>query len=188
MRGGYTKRPPCFCRVCVCVCVCGSVEHYGLLSVSKLKRSPTLASFNVAQAAGMELQSPSLPFSTGLYCIALHSPHAVVVLACTALHCSAIFRRQGVVGRYVQYVCRRKHRHTCPHKHPHTHIAAPIRQLDVHPGISYMDRQVPSMRHTPIATGLCPQHMHLYSNRPPALHRWTGGHPGQPVGEATYAA
>ena len=62
--------------VCVCVCVCGSVEHYGLLSVSKLKRSPTLASFNVAQAAGMELQSPSsLPFSTGLYCIALHCTH-----------------------------------------------------------------------------------------------------------------
>ena len=59
-----------------CVCVCGSVEHYGLLSVSKLKRSPTLASFNVAQAAGMELQSPSsLPFSTGLYCIALHCTH-----------------------------------------------------------------------------------------------------------------
>jgi len=78
MREGYAKRPPCFCRVCVCVCVCvcGSVEHYGLLSVSKLKRSPTLASFNVAQAAGMELQSPSsLPFSTGLYCIALHCTH-----------------------------------------------------------------------------------------------------------------
>jgi hypothetical protein len=49
------------------------------------------------------------------------------------------------------YVCRRKHRHTCPHKHTHTHIVAPIRQLDVHPGISYMDRQVPSMRHTPTA-------------------------------------
>ena len=57
--------------------VCGRIEHYRLLlSVSKSKPSPTLASFNVAQAAGMELQSPSsLPFSTGLYCIALHCTH-----------------------------------------------------------------------------------------------------------------
>lgn len=175
---------------CVCVCVWECRALWAAVGV-KVEALPHTCKFQCGSSswhgAPVSLLSAVQHWPV-LYRTALHSPHAVVVLACTALHCSAIFRRQGVVGRYVQYVCRRKHRHTCPHKHPHTHIAAPIRQLDVHPGISYMDRQVPSMRHTPIATGLCPQHMHLYSNRPPALHRWTGGHPGQPVGEATYAA
>jgi hypothetical protein len=126
--------------------VCGSVEHYRLLSVSKLKRSPTLASSNVAQAASSASNSQAA---------VQHWPAALTPCSssmyCTAMHCSAIFRRQGVVGRSVcMYACRRKHRHTCTHKHTHTHIAAPIRQLDVHPGISYMDRQVPSCATLPL--------------------------------------
>jgi hypothetical protein len=68
--GGYTKRPPYFCRVC------GSVEHYTAVWWSKSKRSPTLASFDVAQ-----LSLPSIQ----------HWPPALTPCSSrTALHCFAV--------------------------------------------------------------------------------------------------
>jgi hypothetical protein len=165
--------------------VCGRIEHYRLLlSVSKSKRSPTLASFNVAQAA------EPLPFCR---LSVQHWPPALTPCSSsTALHCSAIFRRQGAVGQFVLYVCRRKHRHTRTHKHTHTVRTLQPRSgsLTCIPAFRTWIVRYHLMRHTPIATvQYCTsRNMHLYSNRPPALHRWTGGHPGQPVGEATYAA
>jgi hypothetical protein len=160
--------------------VCGSVEHYRLLFGGQSRSVPPHLQVS------MWLNSLCRPSSIGR----LHSLHAAVGLHCIALQCDLSPKRRS--GSICMYVCWRKHRHTCPHKHTHTHTGAPIRHLDVHPGncvhgssgtISCATLPLPQC-----STVCTSRNMHLYSNPPPALHRRTGGDPGQPVGESTYAA
>jgi hypothetical protein len=105
--------------------------------------SPTLASFNRVWLK--QLAALPLCLSAVQHRPALHSPHAVVVLRDLSPT-----RRSGSICMYVGVSIGIHVRIST-----HTHIAAPIRQLDVHPGISYMDRQVPSCATLPLPLPIC---------------------------------
>ena len=182
MRGGYTKRPPCFCRVCVWECR----ALWTAVGV-KVEALPHTCKFQCGSSswhgAPVSLLSAVQHWPV-LYRTALHSPHAVVVLACIAARSFA--DKAQWVDMYSMYVG--------VSIGIHVRISTRIRTLQPRSGSLTC---IPAFRTWIVRYHLCatrplpqncPQHMHLYSNRPPALHRWTGGHPGQPVGEATYAA
>ena len=88
MREGYAKRPPCFCRVCVCVCVCVWECRALWAAVGvKVEALPHTCKFQCGSSswhgAPVSLLSAVQHWPV-LYRTALHSPHAVVVLACIA--------------------------------------------------------------------------------------------------------